>query len=56
MQRLNPLEQQVQELEAALRHEREVSAAERKRCELLQDAVKRAYRLAASVRLPWTRT
>jgi hypothetical protein len=41
------LQQEIEALHAALRREREVSAAERRRAELLEAAAKHAYRLAA---------
>jgi hypothetical protein len=44
------LEQRIEALELALKREREISAAERLRADLLHDSVKRAYQMAADVR------
>jgi hypothetical protein len=48
------LEQRIVDLELALKHERAVSAAERRRSALLEEAARNAYRDAFRMRL--TRT
>jgi hypothetical protein len=47
MLKLSPVDERIAELEKALAHERAVSAAERRRAELLEETARRAYRLAA---------
>jgi hypothetical protein len=39
-------------LRAALQHEREVAAAERRRANLFEESARRAYRMAATVTRP----
>ena len=41
------LEERIRELEEALRHARHVAEAERRRAEAMEEAARRAYRLAA---------
>ena len=48
------LRKELADLKAALKHEREISAAERRRAVMLEEATRRAFRLAADVR-PRTR-
>ncbi len=50
MLKLSELETQVRELEAALSHEKRVSAIERRRAEAFEGALKRAYETVTAAR------
>jgi hypothetical protein len=41
--------ERIADLERALKHEREVSAAERRRADLLEESARRAYRYASGM-------